>query len=255
MIRRFIRFHLPNDPAAVGRAELEEDGSLRPIEGALAHHLDEVSLLPPATPTKIIGVGLNYHAHAREMGKALPNEPLLFLMPSTAVIASGASIVRPRGFERVDYEGELAMVFGRRARNIRAEDASDVIAGYCCLNDVTVRDLQGRDVQYTRAKGFDTFAPLGPCLATGLPNPQALEITTRVDGKVRQRGNTADMIFDLGTIVATVTRVMTMLPGDVITTGTPPGVGQARVGATIEVEIEGIGILRNVVGEEAPPAL
>lgn len=253
---RRVRYHLPELPTSIGSAELAEGGVLRGCNGAAAAHLDEVVLLPPVMPTKVIGVGLNYRAHAREMNKALPSEPLLFLMPATAVIASEQPIVRPSGFERVDYEGELAIVFGQRARHVPAERAHEVIAGYCCCNDVTVRDLQQRDVQYTRAKGFDTFAPLGPCLLVtdGKPpagfDPQALHITTRVDGVVRQDSSTADMIFSIGEIVATVTRVMTMLPGDVITTGTPPGVGQAEVGATIEVEIEGIGTLRNAVVAE-----
>lgn len=247
---RSIRYHLPSDPSAIGRAELGEGGALDAIEGCSARSIDDVVLLPPVVPTKIVGVGLNYRAHAQEMGKPLPKEPLLFLMPASAVIASHQPIVRPAGFERVDYEGELAIVFGKRARYVPADRATEVIAGFACFNDVTVRDLQQRDVQYTRAKGFDTFAPLGPCLASGLADPQALAITTRVNGEIRQQSSTADMIFSIGEIVAAVTRVMTMYPGDVIATGTPPGVGQAEVGATIEVEIEGIGTLVNTVIEE-----
>ena len=233
----------------LGRAFLAADGSLEVLEGPIPPGLGAVQLLPPVAPTKVIGVGLNYRAHAAEMGKPLPAEPLLFLMPSTAVIASGEAIVRPRGFVRVDYEGELGVVIGKRARNVGASDAHEVIAGYLCVNDVTVRDLQQRDIQYTRAKGFDTFLPMGPVLARGL-DPRDLALVTRVDGVVRQASSTADMIFDVPTLVAAVTQVMTLLPGDVITTGTPPGVGQAEPGATIEVEIEGIGILRNPVVEE-----
>lgn len=252
MVERLVRYHLRGDVSALGRAVLGDDDALSPVEGPSVSSLEQVTLLPPVTPSKVVGVGLNYRAHAEEMGKALPAEPLLFLMPGTAVIASGESIVRPRGFERVDYEGELAIVFGQRARRVPAAQAHEVIAGFCCCNDVTVRDLQKRDVQYTRAKGFDTFLPLGPCLATGisLDEAQALQIETRVDGETRQSSSTSDMIFSLGQIVETVTRVMTMLPGDVITTGTPPGVGQAEVGATIEIEIEGVGLLRNTVVDE-----
>ena len=250
-IERFVRYHLLDDLTRSGRARLGDDDSLETLEGPSAETLAEVRLLPPVTPSKIVGVGLNYRAHAKEMGKKLPTEPLLFLMPATAVIASGEPIVRPRGFERVDYEGELAVVFGKKARHMPAESAHEVIAGYCCFNDVTVRDLQKRDGQYTRAKGFDTFAPLGPCLATGLDDPQDLRLETRVDGELRQSSSTADMIFDIGTIVETVTRVMTMLPGDVIATGTPPGVGQAEAGATVEISIEGIGTLRNPIIDEA----
>jgi 2-keto-4-pentenoate hydratase/2-oxohepta-3-ene-1,7-dioic acid hydratase in catechol pathway len=245
-VERLVRYRFRGQ---TGRARLHEDGVLEPLDGPPVRRLDEVELLPPSEPSKIVGVGLNYHAHAREMGKAVPEEPLLFLKPSTAVIASGQPIVRPAGFERVDYEGELALVFSRRARHISETEAFSVVAGYCCCNDVTVRDLQQRDGQYTRAKGFDTFAPLGPWLVSGL-NPDVLRITTRVDGTVRQQGAVADMIFALPRLIATVTRVMTMLPGDVLTTGTPPGVGQAQVGSVIEVEIDGLGVLRNPVVAE-----
>ena len=247
MITRIIRYRRDG---AVGRAELLEGGVLRVLEGAVADHLEQVQLLAPVTPSKIVGVGLNYRAHAAEMGKKLPDEPLLFLKPSTAVLDPGAPIIRPGGYQRVDYEGELAVVFGQRARRVPAAAWRSVVAGFCCANDVTVRDLQAKDVQYTRAKGFDTFAPLGPCLAVGL-DPAALQLTTRVNGQVRQSSSTTDMIFSVPQLIEAVTRVMTMLPGDVISTGTPPGVGQAEVGSVIEVEIEGIGVLRNpVVGEE-----
>ncbi|MBK8479729.1 MAG: fumarylacetoacetate hydrolase family protein [Proteobacteria bacterium] len=245
-IERLVRYRYRGQ---TGRARLHAEGRLEPLDGPPARRLEEVELLPPTEASKIVGVGLNYHAHAREMGKAPPEEPLLFLKPSTAVIASGQPIVRPADFERVDYEGELALVFSRRARHISEAEAWTVVAGYCCCNDVTVRDLQRRDGQYTRAKGFDTFAPLGPWLVSGL-DPAGLTITTRVDGELRQRGAVADMIFALPRLIATVTRVMTMLPGDVLTTGTPPGVGQAQVGSVVEVEIEGLGVLRNPVVAE-----
>lgn len=208
------------------------------------------SVVTPAKPTKIIGVGLNYRAHAAEMGKPLPDEPLLFLKPLSALIASGEPIVRPRGYERMDYEGELAVVMGRRARRVSREDALGCVAGYTCLNDVTVRDLQRKDVQYTRAKGFDTFCPLGPRVVAGL-DPRDLRLQTRVNGEIRQDSSTADMIFDVPTLIAFVSHVMTLEPGDVITTGTPPGVGPLRAGDVVEVEIDGIGILRNPVVDEA----
>lgn len=246
--RRIVRYQL-TPGGSVGRAELHDDGSLNTLEGPSAATLRDVILLPPVVPTKIIGVGLNYRAHAAEMDKRLPEEPLFFLKPPTAVIASGEAIVRPAGFERVDFEGELGVVIGQRARRIRREDAMHFIAGYLCVNDVTVRDLQRRDVQYTRAKGFDTFAPLGPCLAEAL-DPRDLSLCTRVDGIVRQRSSTADMIFDVPSLVEALTRVMTLLPGDVISTGTPPGVGQIVPGSLIEVEIEGIGVLNNPVVSE-----
>jgi 2-keto-4-pentenoate hydratase/2-oxohepta-3-ene-1,7-dioic acid hydratase in catechol pathway len=248
--RRIIRYRKDGDE---GRAELLEGDRLRVLAGPMAARLDEVSLLAPAMPSKIIGVGLNYRAHAAEMGKKLPDEPLLFLKPSTALLDPGEPIVRPSGFSRVDYEGELGVVIGRAARRVPAKDALSFVAGYCCVNDVTVRDLQQKDVQYTRAKGFDTFAPVGPCLASGL-DPRDLGIITRVDGHVRQKSSTSDMIFDVTQIIETASRVMTLLPGDVIATGTPPGVGPIEPGMVVEVEIEGIGILRNpVISEDQPP--
>jgi 2-keto-4-pentenoate hydratase/2-oxohepta-3-ene-1,7-dioic acid hydratase in catechol pathway len=200
----------------------------------------------PCAPTKIVGVGLNYRAHALEMGKPLPSEPLLFLKPPSAVIGSGAPIVRPRGYRRVDYEGELAVVIGRRARGVSAAAALDHVAGYTCALDITVRDLQERDVQYTRAKGFDTFCPLGPVLARGL-DPSRLRLCTRLNGELRQDSSTEDMIFTVPELIAFISGVMTLVPGDVISTGTPPGVGPIVPGDWVEVEIEGIGVLRNPV--------
>lgn len=246
---RYAFFRLKNDPLRVGKAIVKNDDRLETIEGAQATTLDEVILLPPAQPTKIIGVGLNYRAHAAEMKKALPKEPLLFLIAPSALIADREPIVRPTGFDRVDYEGELAIIIKKQARYVKAKDALDYIEGFSCMNDVTVRDLQKRDVQYTRAKGFDSFAPLGPFLATDL-DPANLRIQTRVNGELRQDSSTSDMIFSVKEIIEVVSRVMTLMPGDVITTGTPPGVGQANIGDQIEVQIEGIGCLHNRVVEE-----
>ncbi len=249
-MKRFIRYLYQEQE---GWAELLEQDRLLVREGPEVTRLEEVELLPPVNPTKIIGIGRNYRAHAEELQNELPVEPLMFMMPSTAVIASGQPIIRPGGYERVDYEGELAVVFSQRARNIPACDAAKVIAGYSCFNDVSVRDLQARDGQFTRAKGFDTFAPLGPCLATDI-DPFNLRIRTRVDGETRQDSSTAKMIFSIPKLVEAVTRVMTMLPGDVIATGTPAGVGQIMPGSLIEIEIETIGVLQNpVIAEEPPP--
>jgi 2-keto-4-pentenoate hydratase/2-oxohepta-3-ene-1,7-dioic acid hydratase in catechol pathway len=183
------------------------------------------------------------------MRKPLPEEPLLFLKPPSAVIASGQPIVRPRGVQQVDYEGELAVVIGKRARRVPIDKALDYVQGYTCLNDVTVRDLQVKDVQYTRAKGFDTFCPMGPRVVAGL-DPSRLAITSRLNGQTRQRSTTADLIFDVPTLIAFVSRVMTLEEGDVITTGTPPGVGPLHAGDEIEIEIEGIGVLKNPVVDE-----
>jgi 2-keto-4-pentenoate hydratase/2-oxohepta-3-ene-1,7-dioic acid hydratase in catechol pathway len=197
-------------------------------------------------PSKIIGIGLNYRAHALEMGKGLPEEPLMFIKPHSAVIAGGEPIERPAGYARVDYEGELGVVIGQRARRVPRERALDVVLGYCCCNDVTVRDLQKRDIQYTRAKGFDTFCPIGPRIVAGL-DPGKLALKTRLNGVVKQDSSTSDLIFDVPALIAFVTAHMTLEPGDVISTGTPSGVGDLQPGDEVEIEIEGIGILKNPV--------
>jgi len=203
-------------------------------------------------PSKIVGVGLNYRAHAAEMGKPLPEEPLLFLKPPSALIGPGTAIVRPPGYARVDFEGELCVVIGKRASRVSREQALDHVRGYTVMNDVTVRDLQKKDIQYTRAKGFDSFAPCGPRVAEGL-DPSRLAIVTRLNGETRQKSTTADLIFDVPFLVAFISRVMTLEEGDLITTGTPPGVGNLTPGDTVEIEIEGIGVLGNpVVGEPQP---
>jgi 2-keto-4-pentenoate hydratase/2-oxohepta-3-ene-1,7-dioic acid hydratase in catechol pathway len=197
-------------------------------------------------PTKIVGIGVNYRAHAIEMGKGLPEEPLMFLKPVSALILDGAAIERPAGYERVDYEGELGVVIGQRARRVPRERALEVVEGFTCVNDVTVRDLQKKDGQWARAKGFDTFCPVGPRIVPGL-DPTNLRICTRVDGVVRQDSSTADLIFDVPTLIAFVSSHMTLEPGDIISTGTPAGIGNLAPGNVVEVEIEGIGVLRNPV--------
>lgn len=197
-------------------------------------------------PSKIIGIGQNYRAHALEMGKGLPEEPLMFLKPTSALLPDGGQIQRPSGYERVDYEGELGVVIGRRARRVSRDRALDVVMGFTCINDVTVRDLQNKDGQWTRAKGFDTFCPLGPRIVAGL-DPANLAIKTRVNGQIKQDSSTSDLIFDVRTLLVFVSLHMTLEVGDVISTGTPAGVGNLAVGDVVEVEIEGIGILRNTV--------
>jgi 2-keto-4-pentenoate hydratase/2-oxohepta-3-ene-1,7-dioic acid hydratase in catechol pathway len=197
-------------------------------------------------PSKIIGIGVNYRAHATEMGKGLPDEPLMFLKPPSAIVVDGAPIERPSGYERVDYEGELGVVIGKRARRVPREHALEVVRGFVCVNDVTVRDLQKKDGQWARAKGFDTFCPVGPRVVPGL-DPSRLRITTRVNGVVKQDSTTADMIFDVPALIAFCSKHVTLEEGDLITTGTPSGVGNLAVGDVVEVEIEGIGVLRNPV--------
>ncbi len=202
-------------------------------------------------PSKIVAIGQNYRAHALEMGKGIPAEPLLFLKPPSALLADGGAIERPAGFARVDYEAELGVVIGTRARRVRAEDALTHVLGYTCVNDVTVRELQAKDGQWARAKGFDTFCPVGPRIVAGL-DPRDLRILTRVNGAVRQDSRTSDLIFDVATLIAFVSAHMTLEPGDLLSTGTPAGVGNLDPGDVVEVEIEGIGVLRNhVVARES----
>lgn len=200
-------------------------------------------------PSKIVCVGRNYRAHAKELGNEVPSEPLLFLKPPSAVIADGESIVLPRESARVEHEGELAVVIGKRARRVKAEDVPSVIEGYTVANDVTARDLQRKDVQFTRGKGFDTFCPIGPALVRERPSPDAA-ISVTVNGTRRQHGFLRDMVFSIDVLVAFISDVMTLEPGDVILTGTPEGVGPLLDGDVVEVSIEGVGALRNLVRAE-----
>ena len=201
---------------------------------------------PAVRPSKIVGVGLNYRSHSLEVGKALPAEPLIFLKPPSAVIGPGEPIRLPAGSLRVEYEGELAVVIGTRAHRLGRAEALGCVAGYTCLNDVSARELQARDRQWTRAKGFDTFCPVGPRVAPGL-DPTRLRLVTRVNGVVRQDASTADMVFDVAALIEFISGVMTLEPGDLIATGTPAGVGPLAPGDLVEVEIEGIGVLANPV--------
>ncbi|GGO04779.1 hypothetical protein GCM10010116_09510 [Microbispora rosea subsp. aerata] len=209
--------------------------------------LAEVRLVAPMLPSKIIAIGKNYADHAREMGGEPPAEPVVFLKPSTSVIGPSEAIAYPAKLsERVDYEGELAVVIGRLCRDVPAERAGEVIFGYTCANDVTARDLQAKDGQWSRAKGFDTFCPLGPWIETQL-DPADLAITTTLNGEVRQSARTSLLLHDIPALIAYVSAVMTLLPGDVILTGTPAGVGPMSVGDEVGVTIEGIGTLTNRV--------
>jgi 2-keto-4-pentenoate hydratase/2-oxohepta-3-ene-1,7-dioic acid hydratase in catechol pathway len=203
-------------------------------------------LLAPCEPTKIIALGLNYRDHARELGMKLPEEPLLFLKPPSAVIGPEEKIILPPQSQRVDYEAELAVVIGRRAKDVSPEKALDYVLGYTCFNDVTARDLQQKDGQWTRAKGFDTFAPFGPWIETDL-DPSDLRVEAYLNGKRCQSSSTRELVFPVPEIVSYVSRVMTLLPGDVIATGTPPGIGPLKPGDVIEIRVEGIGTLRNYV--------
>jgi len=210
------------------------------------YQLSEVKLLSPCTPSKIVCLGLNYHSHAKEVKARLPNAPLLFLKPSTAVIGPEDDIVYPASLTRVDYEGELGVVIKKPAWRVSIEDALDYVLGYTCFNDVTARDLQYQDKQWTRAKSFDTFAAVGPCIQTEL-DPGNVYVETYMNGELRQKANTSDLIFPIPELINFISHVMTLLPGDIIATGTPSGIGPMYAGDTVEVKIEPIGVLRNYV--------
>jgi 2-keto-4-pentenoate hydratase/2-oxohepta-3-ene-1,7-dioic acid hydratase in catechol pathway len=200
------------------------------------------ALLCPATPTKIVCIGRNYAAHARELGQSVPSEPLLFLKPPSALLGPGGKVKLPPESARVEHEAELAVVIGSRAKSVKREDALRHVFGYTAACDVTARDLQRKDVQFTRAKSFDTFCPLGPWIETEL-DPSAVLVACRVNGSTRQQSTTRDMIFDVPAIVAYVSRMMTLEPGDVLLTGTPEGVGPLEAGDALEVEVGGVGVL------------
>lgn len=208
--------------------------------------LNEVRLLSPSIPSKVVAVGLNYRDHAEELNMQLPEEPLLFMKPSSSVIGPGAAILLPPQSQRIDFEAELAVVLGRTACNVRSQDAREYILGYTCLNDVTARDLQSKDGQWTRAKGFDTFCPLGPWIETEI-EPSDLAIELYLNGERKQSSRTSNLIFDPCRLVEFVSAVMTLFPGDVIATGTSSGIGPMKSGDTVEVRIEGIGSLVNKV--------
>jgi 2-keto-4-pentenoate hydratase/2-oxohepta-3-ene-1,7-dioic acid hydratase in catechol pathway len=254
VIERFVRFEV-DGTARYG--QLRED-TIRSIEGDIfaeiktgneEYGLADVRLLSPCQPSKIIALGLNYSDHARELGFPIPDEPLIFLKPGTAVIGPDSSIMYPRMSKRVDYEAELGVVIGQRARFVPREKAFDYIFGYTCINDVTARDLQKKDVQFTRSKSFDTFAPIGPCIARGM-DPSHLKIESYLNEELRQSSHTGNLIYGVAELVSFISKVMTLLPGDVIATGTPSGIGPMVPGDVIEIIVEDIGTLRNTVEAE-----
>jgi 2-keto-4-pentenoate hydratase/2-oxohepta-3-ene-1,7-dioic acid hydratase in catechol pathway len=252
---RLVRFRF-GDRIATGVVEGDAVRALagtffeNPVPSGEEIPLDDVRLLAPILPSKVVCLGKNYAAHAAEFGGEVPEEPLVFLKPSTSVSGPGDPIPLPPISNRVDYEGELAVVIGRIARNVRAEETFRYILGYTCGNDVTLRDLQKKDDQWARAKGFDGSCPLGPWVETEL-DPIDVHMETRVNGEVRQSASTSDMVFGVATIIEFVTAFMTLLPGDVIMTGTPEGVGKLEPGDRVEVVIDGIGVLMNPVGGRA----
>jgi 2-keto-4-pentenoate hydratase/2-oxohepta-3-ene-1,7-dioic acid hydratase in catechol pathway len=250
---RFFRIEHNGDPRHV----IDEDGRWRLLEGELFGRYEPGDLIPsnnqrllaPVAPSKIVAVGLNYKDHAAEQNKPLPAEPMIFIKPSTSVIGPGDPIVLPAGAGRVDHEAEVGVVIGRRASHVSEEEAHAYIFGLTCVNDVTARELQRKDVQYTRAKGFDTFAPVGPCIAVGLDYTaeRGLAVEGSVNGTRRQTSSTRELIFGIHRLVAFISSVMTLLPGDIISTGTPAGIGPLSVGDTVTVTVEGVGELTNPV--------
>jgi 2-keto-4-pentenoate hydratase/2-oxohepta-3-ene-1,7-dioic acid hydratase in catechol pathway len=208
--------------------------------------LSEVRLLPPCLPSKIVCLGLNYHPHAQELDQTLPVCPLIFLKPSTPVIGPDDAIVMPKNWIRVDYEGELGIIIGKTAKNVSLSDARNFILGYTCVNDVTERQIQKNDGQWTRSKGFDTFAPIGPWIETEI-DPDDLKLETFLNGALCQSGRTIELIFGIDKLVSFISEVMTLLPGDIISSGTPAGIGPMKAGDIVEIKIEKIGTLRNRV--------
>jgi 2-keto-4-pentenoate hydratase/2-oxohepta-3-ene-1,7-dioic acid hydratase in catechol pathway len=228
---------------------LPYDGGLAKTTGEVVS-LPEVTLLAPCEPTKIIALGLNYRDHAAEFGNPVPDEPLIFMKPSTSVIGPDEDIIYPAMSRRVDYEAELAVVIGKTARHVPEDKAFDYVLGYACFNDVTARDLQKKDGQFTRAKGFDTFAALGPWIETEIADPDNLTVESYLNGERKQHSNTSNMVFGVAALISFISRIMTLLPGDVIATGTPSGIGPMRLGDVVEIRVEKIGTLRNQIVAE-----
>lgn len=254
MIRRFYRIEREGTPRHV----VDEGGAWHLVEGDLfgawsrGQAVDPSAhrLLAPVMPSKIVAIGLNYKDHAAEQGKAVPVEPLMFLKPSTSVIGPDAPIVLPSWAGRIDHEAEVGLVIGTRAFKVTEDEAWRCVFGVTCVNDVTARDLQKKDVQYTRGKGFDTFAPLGPCIAAGLDPRAPLGVEGWVNGERRQSSTTRELIFGIPRLIAHITAVMTLLPGDIVSTGTPAGIGPLKPGDRVTIKVEGVGELTNpVVGD------
>lgn len=243
----------PDHHPGVARGWLENGRFVTPAGSA--YPIEQVTFLPPVCPSKIVCVGRNYAEHAKELGNEVPAEPLLFLKPPSSLNGHRLPVVRPRGVEALSYEGELALVIGRRARRLSQAEAWDAVAGFTVLNDITARDWQKKDGQWTRAKGSDTFCPAGPCWVPrdGVPFEE-LRIVTRVNGEIRQDASVTGMIFSVPRLIEYITSFMTLEPGDLIATGTPPGVGLLDPGDVVSVEIAGVGILENrIVAETDPP--
>jgi 2-keto-4-pentenoate hydratase/2-oxohepta-3-ene-1,7-dioic acid hydratase in catechol pathway len=251
---KLLRFKTGN----IEKKGIYEDGVIKRIFGSVFHeytvtdevyNFDEVQILPPVLPSKIVCVGRNYSDHAKELGNSVPDEPMLFLKPSTALNSHESVIIYPEVSKRVDFEAELGVVIGKKCKSVSAQNALDYVLGYTCFNDITARDIQKKENKFTRAKSFDSFAPVGPVIETNL-TPENLRVVCRVNGEIKQNGNTKDMVFDVKMLISFISHVMTLLPGDLVATGTPSGVGQLSPGDIVEVDIENIGVLRNYVHKQ-----
>lgn len=251
-LKKYARFSIDGNPSKYG---LVENDVIREIDGDIfsgfritekKHSIKNIKILAPCLPSKVVAVGLNYIDHAKELGMKIPEEPILFMKPSTSVIGPDDNIIYPKMSRRVDYEAELAVVIKDKAKNIQPEKAHTHIFGYTCLNDVTARDLQKKDGQWTRAKSFDTFCPIGPYIVTDI-NPDNLKIALFLNGQLKQSSFTSNLIFNVQKLVSFISKVMTLFPGDIITTGTPSGIGPLKHGDKVEVVIEKVGRLRNFV--------
>ena len=250
---KFLRYKTKDGKVKHGHLE---EGKVLEITGDILgeyhssgneYEVNDIKFLAPCSPSKIVAVGLNYRDHAEELKKKIPGEPLLFMKPSTSIIGHEDKIIYPSHMSsRVDYEGELAVVIGKEAKWVNESEAFQYIFGYTCINDVTARDLQVKDIQYTRAKGFDTFAPIGPVIETEI-DPSDLEISTFLNGELKQHSRTSEIIFKVPRLLSFISRVMTLLPGDIIATGTPSGIGPMKISDKIEIKVEGIGNLKNYV--------
>ena len=249
---KYLRFY---QNGSIRYGLLEKDNIIREIVGDIfnnhkviknTYSLSEITFLPPCVPTKIIAVGLNYFDHAKEVQMKIPDEPLIFMKPPSALIAHNDNIIYPKMSKQLDYEAELAVIIKNKVKDIEPEGVSKNVLGYTCFNDITARDLQKKDEQWTRAKSFDTFAPIGPFISSEL-NPYNLQIKLYKNGQLMQNSSTSNMIFKVDKIVSFISKIMTLFPGDIIATGTPSGVGPLEAGDLVEVEIEGIGILKNNV--------
>ena len=229
--------------------EALKSSNIHKLEESVIYNIEDVNIDVPISPSKIVCVGLNYIDHAKELDMEIPEEPIIFIKPSTSAIGHCDNIIYPKSSSQVDYEAELGIVISKETHCVNAENASDHIGGYTILNDVTARDLQRNDVQWTRAKSFDTFAPIGPCIETEL-DPMNRNISLRLNSKLKQNSNTKNMIFNVYSLVEFISNIMTLKAGDIIATGTPPGVGSMNIGDTVEVEVEGIGILKNFLKTE-----